>query len=80
MFPHMLFSGLPVEAERVAPHQPNKGRSLDTGTDYLGFCIGTIMLEGCYSNLLVILVVWYTMLGLKLMRGGLKKKKKNLFA
>ncbi|XP_017350064.1 TBC1 domain family member 30 isoform X3 [Ictalurus punctatus] len=25
-----IHTGLPVEAERVAPHQPNKGRSLDT--------------------------------------------------
>lgn len=69
-----FFSGLPVEAEPVAPHQLSKGASLDTGTDYLGFCFGTILLESCCSNLLIILVVWYIVLGLRLLKAGLKQR------
>lgn len=39
-------------AEPVAPHQPSTGASLaGTGTEYLGFCIETILVEGCFSHL-----------------------------
>lgn len=60
-----------MEAEPVAPHQSSKAASLDTGTYYMSFFIGTILVKGCYSNLLVILVVWNAVLGLR-MRGVLK--------
>lgn len=62
MFYCMFFSGLPVEAEPVAPHQPSKGANLNTGTEYLGFYIETILVEGCYCNFLVLC---YTLLGLR---------------
>lgn len=62
-----------MEAEPIAPHQSSKGESFDTGTDYMGLCIGSILVEGCYNNLFIIFVVWYTVLGLGMIKAVLRQ-------